>query len=183
VPGTLLEEKTKPIEPIEVKGLVFKKMHLILTNRTHWNYLSCFQSARAKSGPIFVNLGWHAPGFCQKGRPPARPCLKTIQECPLESVFKLRLVLPRTRILAEGFLFRPKRRPIGPGHAGDPAQARPRRQSRNVSLFQEDGTRGLRHAPGFRASPRVSRSWNGIFARLEQPVTLPDESGARRRDR
>jgi len=78
VHGTLLEEKTKPIEPIEVKRFFFRKMHLILTNRTHWNYLSCFRSARAKSGPIFVNLGWHAPGFCQKGRPLARPRLNMI---------------------------------------------------------------------------------------------------------
>ena len=49
--GPLLEEKTKPIEPIEVKRLFFKKMHLILTNRTHWNYLSCFLGARAKIRP------------------------------------------------------------------------------------------------------------------------------------
>ena len=145
VPGLLLEEKTKPIEPIEVKRLVFKKMHLILTNRTHWNYLSCFQSARAKSGPIFVNLGWHAPGFCQDGRPQAGPRLKAILECPLESVSKLRLVLPRTRILAEGFLFGPKaaHRPGSCWRSGTGEAKGPRRQqSRNVSLFQEDGTRG-----------------------------------------
>jgi hypothetical protein len=147
--------KTNPLEPIELKSRLSKRMCQILRNRSHWTHPACFQRATAKSRPISGNS---VPSRTRiRGRASSG---STVPQNDPRMSFRFReqgdAGAPTHQDSAAATSDSGRPRSGSALLCGTPRRAPTgsrRQQSRNVALFQRDGRRGLSHARGFAPCP------------------------------